>query len=136
MSSKKYQLVLESSMDELPRAEEFILNVAGEAGLDNTATNNLVLAVNEAAVNAMVHGNKLSKDKKISIDVLIEDKLFQISIKDQGAGFRPESVPDPTNPENLFKESGRGLYIMKSCIHEMKYNFTPEGTELILKILL
>ncbi|MGD1006761.1 MAG: ATP-binding protein, partial [Ignavibacteriaceae bacterium] len=55
-----------------------------------------------------------------------------ICIKDEGAGFDPQNIPDPTEPENLLKDSGRGLYLMKIYMDEVKFNVTPEGMETIL----
>jgi serine/threonine-protein kinase RsbW len=59
-----------------------------------------------------------------------------ITIKDEGRGFKLEAVPDPTRPENILKESGRGIHIMRSFLKDLRYNFTPTGTETILTLAL
>jgi serine/threonine-protein kinase RsbW len=56
----------------------------------------------------------------------------EVTIKDEGIGFDPKKVPDPTNPENLLKDSGRGIYLMRVYMNDVKYNITPDGTETIL----
>ena len=61
---------------------------------------------------------------------------MKIIFKDEGEGFEPKSVPDPTTPENILKESGRGIHIMKSYLSSLSYNFTPDGTEAILEMSL
>jgi serine/threonine-protein kinase RsbW len=92
----------------------------------------LLLAVTEATTNAIIHANKSNKAKLVQITAkVIEGKLY-VTIKDEGPGFQPEEVPDPTNPENLLKDSGRGLYLMRVYMDDLRYNITPEGTETIL----
>ncbi len=66
--------------------------------------------------------------------LLLKNPFLTIKIKDEGKGFDPSIVPDPTNPENLLKDSGRGLYLMKVYMDGLSYNQTPEGTETILKL--
>jgi serine/threonine-protein kinase RsbW len=134
LSGKTYQLEIFSDPNLLPEVEEFLENISNEVKLEKTRVNNLLLSVNEAISNAMLHGNKLDIKKKVRISVHIDESSLSISIKDEGRGFDPEKVPDPTSPENIFKESGRGLYIMRTCIDDMKYVFHTDGTELILII--
>ncbi|MGE5430442.1 MAG: ATP-binding protein [Syntrophomonadaceae bacterium] len=134
MSKETYHLEINSDPNKLPLVEEFLEEIAAGANMDRTHLNNLLLAVNEAISNAMLHGNKASIDKKVSVKVEIEDTSLTVRIKDEGKGFNPDSVPDPTSPENIFRDSGRGLYIMKSCMDEVSYSFTPDGTELVLSM--
>lgn len=134
MSKETYHLEINSDPNKLPLVEEFLEEISAGANMDRTHLNNLLLAVNEAISNAMLHGNKASVDKKVSLKVEMEDTSLKVYIKDEGKGFNPDSVPDPTEPENIFRDSGRGLYIMKSCMDEISYNFTPEGTELVLSM--
>ncbi|MGE5680419.1 MAG: ATP-binding protein [Bacillota bacterium] len=132
MSGKTYQLEIFSDPNLLPEVEEFLENISKEINLEKSRINNLLLSVNEAISNAMLHGNKSDINKKVKITVNINQTKLSISIKDEGKGFDPEKIPDPTSPENIFKESGRGLYIMRTCIDDMHYIFHPDGTELIL----
>jgi len=116
----------------LPALDEFIVGVAKEAGLSHEKFNNLSLSFSEAVSNSIIHGNKNDPDKRIRITVKVDNSKMIIIIKDQGKGFNPDSIQDPTKPENLLKESGRGIHIIKSFVDELKYNFTNEGTETIL----
>ena len=84
----------------------------------------------------MVHGNKLDKNKKIRITVRVSEEKMTVIIKDEGKGFNINTVPDPTKPENILKDSGRGIHIMRSFLNDLRYNFTPTGTETILEISL
>ena len=136
MSKETYHFEINSDPNKLPLVEEFLEEISSGKNIDKTQRNNLLLAVNEAISNAMVHGNKTSSDKKVSIRVEIDETSLKVFIKDEGRGFKPEEIPDPTSPENIFRDSGRGLYIMKCCMDEVTYNFTPEGTELVLSMKL
>ena len=71
------------------------------------------LAVEEALVNAIKHGNQMDRKKAVRIRYTINPQHFLIEIEDQGPGFRPDEVPDPTSPENLERPCGRGLLLMR-----------------------
>jgi serine/threonine-protein kinase RsbW len=92
----------------------------------------LLLAVTEATTNAIIHANKCDVSKLVRIHAQIEDSKLIIKIKDEGKGFDPTTLPDPTHPENLLKDSGRGVFLMKVYMNEVKYNVTPSGMETIL----
>jgi serine/threonine-protein kinase RsbW len=127
-------LEVESNPNNLIIVEEFVNFFAVELGLDEEKINGLLLAVTEATTNAMIHGNKNNSLKLVRIYVTVENSVITIKVKDEGVGFDPAKVPDPTNPENLLKDSGRGLYLMRVYMDSMDINVTPEGTETILKI--
>lgn len=132
MAEEKYHLEIESDPNNLITVEEFINYFAKDLGLDDDKLSALLLAVTEATTNAIIHANKSDKAKLVQITAeVIEGQLYVI-IKDQGPGFQPEEVPDPTDPENLLKDSGRGLYLMRVYMDDLRYNITPEGTETIL----
>ncbi|HMN49479.1 MAG TPA: ATP-binding protein [Ignavibacteriaceae bacterium] len=134
MAQPNYYLEIESNPNNLIIVEEFVNYFAVDLGLDEEKINGLLLAVTEATTNAIIHGNKNNGLKLVKIFVNVEDHILTIKIKDEGKGFDPSIVPDPTNPENLLKDSGRGLYLMRVYMDEMKINVTPEGTETILKL--
>ncbi len=132
MEQGKYHLEIESDPANLITIEEFVNYFAVDLNINPKKLQDLLLVVTEAATNAIIHGNKSDKSKIITIDVSKDDGNLIIKIKDQGKGFSPEKVPDPTEPENLLKDSGRGLFLMKVYLDDLKFNITPEGTETIL----
>jgi serine/threonine-protein kinase RsbW len=134
LAQSNYYLEIESSPNNLIIVEEFVNYFAVDIGLDEEKINGLLLAVTEATTNAIIHGNKNNSLKLVKIYVTVEKSFLTIKIKDEGNGFDPSIVPDPTNPENLLKDSGRGLYLMRVYMDEMSINVTPEGTETILKL--
>lgn len=134
MAEPNYFLEIESTPNNLITVEEFVNYFSVELGLDQEKINGLLLAVTEATTNAIIHGNKNNKLKMVRISVFVEGKDISIVIKDEGKGFDPSIIPDPTDPENLLKDSGRGLYLMRVYMDGLSYNQTPEGTETILKL--
>ncbi|MFH1846596.1 MAG: ATP-binding protein [Candidatus Omnitrophota bacterium] len=79
------------------------------------------VGLEEALRNAMIHGNKSNPNKKVSIATEVTEDMVTICVEDEGDGFNPENLPDPTLDENLLKESGRGVYLMKHLMDEVVY---------------
>ena len=100
--------------------------------LSEDKKSDLLLAVTEATTNAIIHANKSDASKKVQLNVTVSEEQIIITIKDEGKGFDPEVVPNPTDPENLMKDSGRGLYLMRIYMDELKYIRTPNGMETVL----
>ena len=80
------------------------------------------LALQEAFLNAIQHGNGMDIDKKVKIDYSVSTDRVEISMRDEGNGFDPESVPDPRLGENVYKIQGRGLLLMRSYMDEVRFN--------------
>jgi serine/threonine-protein kinase RsbW len=80
------------------------------------------LAVQEAFINAALHGNNMEPDKKVKIEYSVTPDMVEISMSDQGGGFNPDEVPDPRHPENLYKPQGRGLLLMRSYMDLVEFN--------------
>ncbi len=125
---------INSDPDLMPDVENFVIELAKSCGFEEEILNKLALSVAEAISNSIVHGNKLDVEKKVTIRVSIDDEYFTVSFKDEGEGFNLKDVPNPTSPENILKDHGRGIHIMKSFVDEVKYNFSDRGTELVLKM--
>jgi len=136
VSEKIYSKEIPSDPNILPEAEEFILRVAKEVNLNKDKYNNLALSFSEALSNSITHGNKLDKSKKVLLTIKVNETKMTVIIKDQGKGFDPNTIPDPTKPENILKDNGRGIHIMKSFLDDLKFNFTKDGTETILILYL
>lgn len=88
------------------------------------------LALDEALVNAVKHGNKNDPTKTVHIDFTIDDQKMVIQIEDQGEGFVPEKLPDPTAEENLSRPNGRGVMLMHAYMTDVRYN--KAGNRVIL----
>ncbi len=127
-----YSKSFPSDPELLPEIENFVIEHTPETKLGKKKINDLSLSIAEAASNAIKHGNKSDKKKKVKVSIKIYSDRITISIKDEGSGFILKDVPDPTLPENLLKDSGRGIYIMKTFLDKVEFNFTTSGTEVIL----
>lgn len=132
MPQENYHLEIESDPNNLITVEEFVNYFCKDLKLSDEKLANVLLAVTEATTNAVIHANKSNLNKKVTIDVHVEDSKLIMKVKDEGEGFNPDMIPDPTEPENLLKDSGRGLYLMKIYMDELKYNHTPTGMETVL----
>ena len=80
------------------------------------------LSLEEAFFNAVKHGNKMDQNKKVKIDYSVKPDKAEISLTDEGSGFDPNAVPDPRYGENLYKTEGRGLFLMRSYMDEVKFS--------------
>lgn len=89
------------------------------------------LAIQEALNNSIKHGNKMDPEKFVDFQVKVWEGEFQITIKDEGDGFDPSTIPDPTKQENLLKTSGRGIFYMKSIMDKVQYQ-TENGTKVTM----
>jgi len=85
------------------------------------------MAVREAVTNAVVHGNKFDNAKKVGLKLRNTPEVFEISVHDQGSGFNPNEVPDPTKDENILKTSGRGIFFMRNFMDEVDWSAGPTG---------
>jgi serine/threonine-protein kinase RsbW len=85
------------------------------------------MAVREALANAVKHGNKLDANKKVEITLISLKSGLEILIRDFGKGFDESTVPDPTNPENLLKASGRGILFMHNFVDKVEWERHAEG---------
>jgi serine/threonine-protein kinase RsbW len=132
LPENKYHLEVESNAKNLITVEEFVNYFAVDLNINADKIPGLLLAVTEASTNEIIHGNKSDETKLIMIDVTKEDNQLIIRVKDQGKGFDPAKIPDPTETDNLLKDSGRGIYLMRVYMDDLKFNVTPEGTETIL----
>lgn len=135
-SSKKpessMELVFFSDPQNIHLVEDFIIELTEKNNIDDDSVNGLMIAITEAANNAILHGNHSDPTKKVWMNASVADDCLTVSIKDQGQGFDPAKVPDPLAPENLLKTSGRGVFLMKEIMKTVDYQFSPDGTTVTL----
>jgi len=101
------------------------------AGLDDDALHWVTVAVRESVINAIKHGNSGDEQKQVHVDFTPLDAAvprgIAIRVRDEGPGFDPDSVPDPLAPENLLKNSGRGIFLIRSFMDEVALQRAAEG---------
>ena len=84
--------------------------------------------------NAMLYGNGHDPSKRVKVEVTMVDGSLRAQVTDQGSGFDPSSVPDPTTPENVVKCGGRGLFLMRKLLDEVSYNEQGNSVTLVLRL--
>jgi serine/threonine-protein kinase RsbW len=116
------KLSVPSELSSLSIVESLIDRVCGSLGVHEDAYGNILIAVTEAVNNAVIHGNQFSLQKDIDVEVLDVDDRLCFSIKDKGNGFDFENLPDPTAPENIEKENGRGIFLIKNLADDLIFD--------------
>jgi len=117
-------LTICSELENLPVVESLIDKICQSVGVHEDIYGNVLIAVTEAVNNAIIHGNKMDKEAPVAVAVYDDSEAFCFSIEDAGPGFNPNDLPDPTAPENIEKENGRGIYLMRHLADEVEYNET------------
>jgi len=111
-----------SHIDNLRIVEKIIDEISADAGIKGENYGKILVATMEAVNNAIVHGNKSDVRKDVKINIRLEGSKLEISVEDQGKGFDPRQIPDPTKPENIENISGRGVYLMSRLADEIEFN--------------
>jgi serine/threonine-protein kinase RsbW len=123
---------MDSTLETVDKSEETATRIAAEAGFEEDEVLKIAMAVREAAVNAVLHGNAYDPGKKVTVNFETTPDDLVITIRDQGKGLDPNSVPDPLAPENLLKTSGRGIFLIRSFMDRVEIHPSDAGTEIKL----
>lgn len=130
MNLTRVSYTLDSSLESVNKAEEAASEVARKCGFDEDAVSGISMAVREAAVNAVLHGNRYDPNKRITIAFEASNENLSVAVRDEGPGLDPESVPNPLEPENLLKQSGRGIFLIRAFMDEVSFRRLSPGTEI------
>lgn len=135
MVGMKTSLNLISSSDSLTVVEKKIDEVTKEANVNEDLYGNVLIAVTEGVNNAIHHGNKSNPEKNVEINIEVNsENQLVFMIKDEGDGFEPDALPDPTDPANIEKPHGRGVFLMQQLSDEIE--FEDDGRTVIIKFAL
>ncbi len=132
LSADRFTYTLDSSLESVNKVEHTAEELARKAGLDENVVFQVAMAVREAAVNAVLHGNAYDVQKKITASFENTGASLIIRISDQGDGLCSSTANDPRAPENLLKGSGRGIFLIRSFMDEVHFKQLHPGTELTL----
>ncbi len=125
-------LIITSDLNELHKVEDFAQIVSKKASLSEEQSDNMAIVLTELANNAIVHGNKRIPSKKVYLKAVFQADKVEVSVKDEGNGFDPAGLSDPTDPENIWKENGRGVFLVKNLVDEVKFISSPGGMEVVI----
>ena len=133
-TGEMYTLQLPSKKESITLLENLIEEIADKHNISEDTFANMMTCLNEAAINAIIHGNKLDANKKVIINAEIENRRIVWTVTDEGDGFDYNNLPDPTAPENLENLTGRGVFIIKHLADQYIFNSKGNEIELHFKI--
>ena len=118
----KEHAVFASSPDTVASVDSFLESRLKSAGFPDDLLADVAVSVSEVVNNAIIHGNREDHSKQVEIDLKIDSDRIAISVQDEGAGFDPDALPNPVAQENLMREVGRGLFIVRAYMDEVNFN--------------
>ncbi|AYL98099.1 ATP-binding protein [Mucilaginibacter celer] len=133
-TSKLYTLQLPSKPESIAQLEQLIEEIADKYHIAEDTFANMMTCLNEAVINAIVHGNKLDETKKVIVNAEVEPRRIVWTVTDEGPGFDYNNLADPTAPENLENLTGRGVFIIKHLADQCIFNTAGNELELHFKI--
>ncbi len=127
MTLETTELTLPSRIEAVDEAAIAIAGILNRSGVSEEIVFAVDMAIREAVTNAVLHGNKQDQAKVVRVTAKNSPDRLEISVDDEGAGFNPAEVPDPTATENILKSSGRGIFFMSNFMDDVEWLIRPEG---------
>jgi serine/threonine-protein kinase RsbW len=129
------ELEITSNPERICEVEQFIEEIRDRLGFKDDVFGNVMIAVTEAVNNSIRHGNMGEKSKRVKIHCAsLNPYRILMAVEDEGNGFDPDSLPDPTAPENLIRESGRGVFLMCQLSDEIRFQNSGRRVEMLFNI--
>lgn len=132
MTAMRVSYRMDSTLESVNQAEEIATRMAVKLGFEEEDVNRISMAVREAAVNAVLHGNAYDPAKKLTLGLEKAGAALVITVSDEGRGLDPDNIPDPLAPENLLKQSGRGIFLIRAFMDEVRIRSLKPGTEITM----
>lgn len=126
------EIVVPSSLEHLADVDLFVEGTLRGLGVAESVIADIAISVSELVNNAILHGNKASPDKTVTVRVGKTGGSVSIAVRDQGNGFNPESIANPIDEANLLKEVGRGIFIVRSLMDSVEIEAAPSGTTITI----
>jgi serine/threonine-protein kinase RsbW len=121
------ELTLPSRIEYVEEAAVAVAGILSRLRVGEDVAFGIDMAIREAVTNAVLHGNKQDEAKLVRVTVESSPSSIEISVHDEGAGFNPQEVPNPTETENIMKSSGRGIFFMRNFMDDVEWLIRPEG---------
>lgn len=131
---KTLTISISSEVGNIVKIENFIESFSEQFELQPELYGKVCLSVIEAVNNAILSGNKQMADKQVILTASQDDTKFSVSVKDEGEGFDYNNIPDPTLPDNIEKDAGRGLYLMKMLADELIFEDNGSKVTLVFNL--
>jgi serine/threonine-protein kinase RsbW len=130
----KLILELPNDLREIEHAVDFVMKRCATCRLHGSKLKfNLRVGLTEALSNAMLYGNAKDSHKRVRIEVIVGEDEIKARVTDEGTGFDPDGIPDPTSPDHLEKCFGRGLFLMRELMDEVHFNESGNQVTLVLR---
>jgi serine/threonine-protein kinase RsbW len=134
--TKHFRMTMHSNPKLIHRVEKFLQKVNKSAHLDEIQFNKVLISTTEAMNNAIFHGNKSDPRKKVYLTCELSTERMILRVRDSGAGFNPHKIANPLDESNLLRESGRGIFLMRTLMDKVQFHFSEEGSEVEMVLLL
>jgi serine/threonine-protein kinase RsbW len=130
------RIKIQSTTSNIRIVEKAIDETTGEIGISQESYGKILVSTLEAVNNAILHGNGSVPEKVVDIEITYKNGELKIKVSDEGSGFCPEKVPDPTTPENIETLNGRGVYLMSRLADKIKFNKAGNSVTMSFKNIL
>jgi serine/threonine-protein kinase RsbW len=127
---------IESKVENLRVVEKEIDETTTVIGISQDDYGKILVCTMEAVNNAIMHGNRSNPEKIVDIELSFDSNELHIKVTDEGTGFKPEKVPDPTTPENIEELNGRGIYLIKHLADNIEFNERGNSVKMTFKHIL
>jgi|WetSurMetagenome_2_1015567.scaffolds.fasta_scaffold13063_6 serine/threonine-protein kinase RsbW len=131
-----FEMSCQSNTKEIGCIEQFLKQVNKKLDLDDGTMYRLLVSCTEAVNNAIIHGNKSNPNKIVTVCCIVDTQSLTIRVKDEGEGFNPDTLQDPRDEKNLMKESGRGVFLMRSLMDKVIVRHLKSGSVVEMKVRL
>jgi serine/threonine-protein kinase RsbW len=124
---------IKSDINNLSIIENAIDSLSNETGINQDSYGRIMVSTMEAVNNAIIHGNKSDAGKYVEVRLDFEKSFLEVTVTDEGRGFKPSEVPDPTRAENIESLSGRGVFLMSKLADKIEFNRKGNSVKMIFK---
>lgn len=132
---KTFRITMASDPKNVHRIEDFLLKMNATLKINDEKFSTLLVVVTEAVNNAIIHGNKRNPQRKVVVTCLRNGHVLVVKVRDEGKGFDPDGVPDPIHEDNLLRESGRGVFLMRQLMESVSYNKKGNEVTMTMKMV-